>query len=509
MSPRIGVVFGGRAPTRRRRSSIRRDVAVTGAAQLSVAVGGLLLYRLIAMNKGAAGVAQYTLVKQVVVFFLPVVILGMQTAIPRYVALCSGTDDRPESYLLAAIATTGAATGVVCALILAWPHGSASLLFGSSSRTSLLVPLAATLVATLAVEVVAGYFRGHLEFAVSAVLRIVGVAALPVVFVLALPDDSMATLILLMALALIALCAVAIAIPLARAFAPAARKSVPAATRTLLNYGSRRVPGDLAAVALWAVTPVVAAHYVPLRQVAFLGAGLQVLNVVAMAFQPIGLIFLPVLTRLWVADRERARWYASQLSAAAVHLALFATPQILLFADVAARGWLGPSFDEAGPIIRLTVFPVAFYICSIVLRSPLDAVAVTAYNSRNRLAGLAVAVVTGTLLLSLGVGDSIEAVALGFSSGLLAVGVLTFLTTRRIYAIPRSAWASWTALLLGVVTAAIGAAVRFLVVGSHASLPALALVVVLEGLLATGFVVGLARSGVEWPAEFRARLLRR
>ena len=172
MSPRIGVVFGGRAPTGRRRSSIRRDVAVTGVAQLSVAVGGLLLYRLIAMNKGAAGVAQYTLVKQVVVFFLPVVILGMQTAIPRYVALCSGKDDRPESYLLAAIATTGAATGVVCALILAWPHGSASLLFGSSSRTSLLVPLA-TLVATLAVEVVAGYFRGHLEFAVSAVLRIV------------------------------------------------------------------------------------------------------------------------------------------------------------------------------------------------------------------------------------------------------------------------------------------------------------------------------------------------
>jgi O-antigen/teichoic acid export membrane protein len=269
------------------------------------------------------------------------------------------------------------------------------------------------------------------------------------------------------------------------------------------------VPGDLAAVGLWAVTPIVAAHFVSFREVAYLGTGMQVLNIVAMAFQPIGLIFLPMMTRLWVADRERARWYASQLSAAAVHLALFATPQILLFADVAVRAWLGPSFAQAGSVIRLTVFPVAFYICSIILRSPLDAASVTAYNSRNRLWGLAVAATMGAILLTLGVGDPIDSIALSFAAALTSVGVLTFLTARRIYDIPSSAWASPTALVLAAASAGVAAFVRLVVVGSHASLPGLVLVLFLELGLAAGFVLGLDRSGVEWPAELRRRLGRR
>jgi O-antigen/teichoic acid export membrane protein len=500
-----------RAAGRRRSSSIRRDVALTTLAQVAVTVGGLLLYRLIALDKGTAGVASYTLVKQVVVFLFPAVILGMQTAIPRYVALCVAEGGEPRSYLLAASGITMLATGIVCVLILAWPSGSASVLFGSADRSSLVVPLAATLAATLAVEVVADYYRGLLDFIVGVILRIVGVAALPVVFLLVLPRESIGTLIALMAYALLAMCAVTIAVPLARSLAPSVRAGAPAAARTLLNYGSRRVPGDLAAVGLWAVTPIVAAHFVSLREVAFLGTGLQVLNIVAMGFQPIGLIFLPMMTRLWVVDPERARWYAAQLSAAAVHLALFVTPQIVLFADLAVRAWLGPSFAGAGSVIRLTVFPAAFYICSIVLRSSLDAASVTAYYSRNRLWGLALAAAMGTILLTLGIGDPIDSIAISFASALTLVGVLTFQAARRIYDIPNSAWASPTALVLAAAAAAAGAFIRFVVVGPHGTLPlgGILLVLILELGFAAAFVIGLERSGAEWPAELRRRLGRR
>jgi hypothetical protein len=216
---------------------------------------------------------------------------------------------------------------------------------------------------------------------------------------------------------------------------------------------------------------------------------------VAIGLQPIGLIFLPIMTLLWASDRQRARWYAAQLSASAVHLALFVTPQTLLFADVAARAWLGSSFAQAGPIIRLTVFPVAFYMCSIILRSPLY--------------GVAVSVVTGAVLLTFEVVNHIDAVAISFSAGLLSVGVLTFLRARAIYEIPSSAWASGTALLLAAVSAGLGSVMRFFVIGSHASLAGLAFVGVLELALAVGFLFGLARSGVSWPGEFGARLLGR
>ena len=496
-------------PNERHGLNIRRDVAITTAAQVGVVIGGLLLYRLIAIHKGPSGVAAYTLVKQVVVFLFPVTILGMQIGVPRYVALCRDEHDRPERFLLAAMVCATAASAAACLLLLAWPSGAASLLFGSSHRTTLLAPLAATLLATVAVEVAAGYFRGLFDFKTSAVLRVVGVAAVPVVLLVVLPQKSIATLILLMALALLALSMLAVALPLARAFIATSRAALAGAAGTLLNYGTRRVPGDLASVALWTVTPVVASHFVSLRQVAYLGAGIQVLMVVSTAFQPIGLIFLPIMTRLWAVDRERARWYAGQLSAAAIHIALFATPQILLFGDVAVRAWLGPSFNHAGGIVRLTLFPVAAYICSVVLRSTLDAATVRAYNSRNRLWGLVLAVAIGAVLLGTGVGTRIEAISLAFSSGVLATGVLTFLTTRRLYEVPSSAWASGTALALAAGSAAIGAGVRFLVIGSHASLSVLVLVLVLEAGLATAFVVGLLRAGLSWPAEFQHRLLRR
>jgi hypothetical protein len=189
-----------------------------------------------------------------------------------------------------------------------------------------------------------------------------------------------------------------------------------------------------------------------------------------------------------------------------VHLALFVTPQVLLFADTATRAWLGPAFAGAGAIIRLTVFPVAFYMCSVMLRSSLDAAAVRAYNSRNRLYGVAVSVALGALLLTLHIGEPIRAIAIAFSAGLITVGATTFMTARRLYDIPSSAWTSGVALLLAAVAAGIGAAFRFLVIGSHTTLLGLAVLVVLELALLAAFVVGLARSGIAWPEEMRARL---
>src|SRR5439155_1264893 len=90
----------------------------------------------------------------------------------------------------------------------------------------------------VAIEVAAGYFRGLFDFKTSAVLRVVGVAAVPVVLLVVLPQKSIATLILLMALALIALSVLAIALPLARAFIATSRAALAGAAGTLLNYGT-------------------------------------------------------------------------------------------------------------------------------------------------------------------------------------------------------------------------------------------------------------------------------
>jgi O-antigen/teichoic acid export membrane protein len=487
--------------------SFRRDISVTVLGQAAVLVGGLVLYRLLATKKGATGLASYALVKQLVVFVFPAVMLGLQTAIPRYVSLGRSRAGDAESYLLASILITGASTALVCGLALVSPRTTASILIGKASRSELVVPLLATLVATVVLEVTAGYLRGRLDFVIRTVLLVIGVAGFPVVLLLVAPGKAVATLITLMAAGLLALCVMVVLPPVFRAIGLGAAR-VGEAGRTLANYGFRRIPGEAAAIGLFTLAPIAAAHVAPLRQVAFLTAGLQILSIVAITFQSIGLVFLPVLSHLWETDRDTARRYVGILTACALHVAIFATPQLLLFADVAAQGWLGSAFKDAGSIIRITMFPVAFYVFYLVLHTALDAAAVKSYNSRNRVIALTVAAGAAAITLSVGLGRPITAIAWSFAIGVLCLGLLTLRSVHTIFGLARSQYSVGPAVLLGVLAAAAG----FLARGAldpDGSLSGLIPITGLELALAALYVAALVRAGVEWPLEVRKRIVRR
>ena len=483
-----------------------RDFAVTLLAQVAVAVGGLLLYRLLALEKGAEGMASYGLVKQDVVFLFPAVILGLQLGLPRYVALERDRPGTAERYFLGAASVTGAAAGVVSVLLLVSPRTTASVLFGDADRTHLVTPLVLTLFATLAFEVVYGYYRGRSEFLLASAARAVSVAAFPVVLVLVAPSEPLAELINSMALAALLTCALLAARPLARAVSEFDAGELRTSVRTLLQYGWRRIPGDYAAVTLMTVPPILAAHVAPLDEVAFLTAGMYVLAVVTIAFQPVGLVFLPLLARLCKEDFDAARRWVNHLTSCALHLAIFMTPQLGLFADVAARSWLGPDFEEAGTVIRITVLPVALYVFFLVLRSSLDAAAVRAYNARNMMVAVAGAATAVTLALALDVGDPVEAIAACFALGLTTLGLLTLRSVDSLFGIRGSRRSVPVAIALSAATAAVAAAVRFGVTGADPPLGALLGVLVLELALGAVYVLGLVRAGVSWPAAIRERL---
>ena len=62
----------------------------------------------------------------------------------------------------------------------------------------------------------------------------------------------------------------------------------------------------------------------------------------------------------------------------------------MIFADIGVSIWLGPTFDDAGAVVRVVVTPAALYAGYLMLRNTLDAAAVRSYNSRNNLIALAV-----------------------------------------------------------------------------------------------------------------------
>lgn len=487
---------------------VGRDIAITSLTQVTVAVGGLLLYRLLAVEKGAEGVASYALVKQISIFAWPVVMVGLQTGIPRYVALGRSRAGGAEATLVAALLVTTVTTLAISALALVWPETTASLVFGDPDRTHLVFPLVATLVATILLEVVYGYFRGQADFVIGNAVRIVGVASLPVVLLLVVPGEPIGKLISLMAAGLLAGSLLAIAAPLARALRATSTGEVRSAGRELLDYGHRRVVGELAAVVLFTIPPVLAAHYVPLDEVAWIATGLYVIAVLSIAFQPIGVVFLPLLSRLVESDFDAARRYTAHLAAAGLHIAVFVTPQLLLFADDAVRAWLGSDFDEAGPVIRIVVLSAGVYVITIVVRSALDAAAVTAYNARNNLVSLALAALAAAVSLGADLGDPLECIAWSFTIGVACMGVLTLVVVVRVFGLPVRLLSLPAALGLGALAAAAAVAADRTVIGEGATAGDLALIAALELALAAGFVWGLIRAGAEWPSVIRARLPR-
>lgn len=499
-SPTTGGVEA-RAPLR----GVGRDILITTLAQVGIAVGGLLLYRLLAVKKGAEGVAVYSLIKQNVVFVWPLIMLGMQAAIPRYIALGRGRAGAVEGYLLAAVALTGATTVAVSVLAFASPSDTASLLFGDSGRTKLVFPLVATLVATVALEVVYGYYRGQSNFLMANAVRLVSVAAFPVVLLIVAGDRSIETLISLMAAGVLVSAVLTAFRPLTRAARAVSPARAVAAGRTLIDYGYRRIPGDVASVVLFAVPTVLAAHFVPLHRVAYLSTGLYVMAMISIAFQPIGMVFLPLLARLCATDWGAARRHVSMLATSAIHIAIFVTPQMVLFADVAVRVWLGPEFKDAGTIIAILAAPAGAYVFYVVLRSALDAATVTAYNARNNVIALALAALVATASLTTHAADPLNCIAWSFTLGLLTLGALTLLSVIRVYRLHPREFALPLSLGLGALCAAAAWVVDLTAIGNGTSLSDLLLIAGLELVLGTLYFAGLVRAGVTWPSELRAR----
>ena len=495
---------GGRG---RRLHPFFRDVGITLLAQVAFAALSLLLYRLLAERAGTDGFASYSLVKQSVGFIFPIVTVGLMGGLPRYLSLpAEDGSPRPEAYLLAAVGICGGATLAAAALALVAPGATAELFFGSSSRENLVGPFVGLLAATTVFQLAYGYLRGLLRIGAASLLQVGAFALPPPLIVLAFSGEPVDTLIAYIAVALALLSLLVVVPPLARSLAGHRRARTRAAGASLWNYGYRRVPGELAQLALFVLVPVLGAHVASLTDVAYLSAGQQVLSVLSLAVLPLGLVLLPSLTRLWASDRERASGFVGQLAALAAHFAIFLSLQAVIYADIGVRIWLGSNFDDAGSVVTVTVTPAALFVVYLMLRSTLDAVEVRSFNSRNNLIALAVFGAVAAGFLALDVASPVFCVAWAFSAGVTTQGALTFLTVHRFFGLSLSAYMLQVALPLGLLTGALGLAARPLVEDSGAEL---ALLIALQLVLGALYFGVLVQRRAGWVVLLRERLFQR
>jgi O-antigen/teichoic acid export membrane protein len=270
----------------------------------------------------------------------------------------------------------------------------------------------------------------------------------------------------------------------------------------LLKYGLLRLPGDLSNGALLAIGPVVAMHFMPIAVVSQLLIASAMLAALSVSTEPLGLVFLSKISMMLASGRnEEVRRYATCLAQAAIDISVFLTIQVLVFADILLRVWIGQSAANDMLVIRIVLVGVPFYLFYSGLRSVIDAGSIRPRNAINILASLTVQI------LMIGIAAWMAPRALlvpmiGLSL-VIALALLAFLTATSLGAL-YSVRLNWKEATVPIGAAFALGAIAFICrpwVGVHPSM-----LIMLELVLGSAFLLACLRWGAPW-AQLVLRLL--
>jgi O-antigen/teichoic acid export membrane protein len=271
----------------------------------------------------------------------------------------------------------------------------------------------------------------------------------------------------------------------------------------LLRYGVRRAPASALEPTLDLTLPWMAV----VSGAGLIGAGYLAIGLALMRpLNPISGALSQVLIPASAAAIARGDFHAHaararQVAQWALHGGTFATFQMVIWADVLIRVWLGPEYDAAAGVaamVCLSLTPSFLFAC---LRGLIDGETERAVNTRNLCAAIlvfgAASVLLGWLRLA-----GMAALGLAYLLSRTTLAVLTLRYVSRAYRVSFWALRPWAALASGALLGAGAIALRALL-PAHYSAVAMTVYVPLAALAFTG---SMTATGMEWTRPLRRRL---
>jgi O-antigen/teichoic acid export membrane protein len=410
---------------------VKRDYALTFAAELTVLGAGLLVFKIAAGYWAPPQFSEYVLARRVLALIQGSVALGLSVSLPRHIAAVRATDPaahQPARFLASAIVLALFVLAAVAAVFAGLPGPLALLLFGEQGYVSLLLPIYLCLGGAILHLVAYGYFRGHLNMVAANALQIVNQGLMHLA-PFALAGLNARQVFTDIGIGWIFTSGLTLGTVLVRDATPGlfSVRSLREHGRDLLRFGAPRMPGDITLTVLFNLPASLAAHLGSIVQAGYVAFSLSALSMVGGVFAPIGLVLLPDATRM-VARGEKDRLARGMVRLLAVGIGL--TAGGILVVELAATpliSWyLGPAYAPAATVLRLVLIGAVPYVCYVLVRSALDALSVKAFATRNLIAGLLVFAAIAAGL------HSVNGLAIALSVAFTVTGLLSVWDTRRL-----------------------------------------------------------------------------
>ena len=470
--------------------------------QLVVVAGNVITLRLAASVMTPGDVGELALVRRVLVFLTPLVLLGLGVGLPRSIGR-SIQDRQHTDAIIAAGGTLGLCAAFLGAFLLSTlRRPMARLLFGSEELTRLVEPLVPMLLGNQIFFVTFAVLRGQLRIRQANVLQIVQIALLPPLLVLLLGRHGLRSVLLAQGIASTVIAGIAAVLLLRHAVRPSTLGRLRTAAKELATYGIPRVPGDAALTATYAVGPILAAHQLDLHAAGLLAIGMNLVIVLSAAFGPLGVVLLPRMSRSLARSGDvelRAR--LPLLCGMAAHGCAFLAIVGGVFGNDGLRWILGRAYVLEPTGMVLLSIAAAGNVVFVVLRSTLDAACFRPVNSIHAAIALGVLAATWFGCRPCAQAAPLIWICAAIAASFTALAVLTLLATKLRFRLPvrPAAFGRWLLTQIVVLSAAI--AMRGLV-STHGFL-----VFCLAQLLLTALWVATMRSlGVTWAFELASRI---
>lgn len=415
--------------------SIFKDIFLTFITNILMLVCVVFIYRLIAKNFGPDGLGEYSLIRTILAFFIPLIFLGLGIGLPRYIAMAQ--DKRQRSYYLKTGTTVVMSSALVFILLInLFKEDFTKIFFGNIGYINLVLPFSILFVGIVVHSIFYFYFQGRLFVRKFNLLQLLNLSFLPISILIFFKNISLEILIALIGIGTFLITFAFCLKYTEEIFIPIKKIEFKNSLRTLLSYSLPRIPGDFAAVSFFSLGPIFAAHFASIKEVGYISISQSLLSAsVAAVVGPLGLILLPKVSNLIVQKKqETIEENVNYLIGAIFQCFIFVCIQLIIFTDTIITYWLGPEFLLAVPVMRFMFISSIFYAFYLTMKNILDAAEVKPINTINFYLSLSVFLLISFILLFLfTMLTPIISLSIGFTSGLICLGVLTYFSIRKIY----------------------------------------------------------------------------
>ena len=413
---------------------IFRDISLTFITQAIILLALFLIYRLIAKNFGPEGMGEYSLVKRVTGFLQPILLLGLGIGIPRYIAMSRDKEQR-SNYIKAGGLMAVIFTFIFLIFINIFKDSFAKIFFGTTDYTNLVLPFSFFLAGLTSHALVYSYFRGRLFVKTFNLLQVINLALIPIGILIFFKGITIEKLITLLGVTTFVIALLFLLFFVKEFFTRTQKEQFKNSSKELLHYSFPRCIAYFVCAGLLSLGPIFAAHFATIKEAGYLSVSQSLLGAAGVAVAPLGLILLPKVSNLIVNGKENTiKENLNYLIGATIQCSIFICFQLIIFTDVIIKYWLGPEFVDAVPIMRIVFCSIIFYFLGGIVGNVLEASKVRPINLINVCVSLvAFLMISGVLLFLIKIFSPAISLSIAFTSGFVCLGILTYISIRKIY----------------------------------------------------------------------------